>query len=119
MWQFAISSGLPYLYGKIGDYVILYGDKDKNTMQGNLAELVGWKTVEAGIYEGVASGSEGNTYTGHIDTGYLGKSFCNCLFAYGRRVVCRHMIPLYFTVESKAVKDFLKEVEKWEDEVEE
>lgn len=71
MWQFAISSGLPYLYGKIGDYVILYGDKDKNTMQGNLAELVGWKTVEAGIYEGVASGSEGNTYTGHIDTGYL------------------------------------------------
>lgn len=29
------------------------------------------------------------------------------------------MIPLYFTVESKAVKDFLKEVEKWEDEAEE
>lgn len=47
MWQFAISSGLPYLYGKIGDYVILYGDKDKNTMQGNLAS---GKKIEKNIF---------------------------------------------------------------------
>ena len=41
MWQFAISSGLPHFYGKIGGYVVIYRGKDKNTTQGNLAELVG------------------------------------------------------------------------------
>ena len=41
MWQFAISSGLPHFYGKIGGYVVIYRSKDKNTTQGILAELVG------------------------------------------------------------------------------
>ena len=41
MWQFAISSGLPHFYGKIGGYVVIYRCKDKNTTQGKLAELVG------------------------------------------------------------------------------
>ena len=41
MWQFAISSGLPYFYGKIGGYVVIYRGKDKNTTQGKFAELVG------------------------------------------------------------------------------
>ena len=41
MWQFAISSGLPHFYGKIGGYVVIYRNKDKNTTQGSLAELVG------------------------------------------------------------------------------
>ena len=41
MWQFAVSSGLSHFYGKIGGYVVIYRSKDKNTTQGNLAELVG------------------------------------------------------------------------------
>ena len=41
MWQFAVSSGLPHFYGKIDGYVVTYRSKDKNTTQGNLAELVG------------------------------------------------------------------------------
>lgn len=41
MWQLAISSGLPHFYGKIGSYVVIYRCKDKNTTQGELAELVG------------------------------------------------------------------------------
>jgi len=42
------------------------------------------------------------------------KSTCNCPFAEGRRVVCKHMIALYFTAEPQAAKDFLKKVEQWE-----
>lgn len=41
MWQFAISSGLPHFYGKIGGYMVIYRCKDKNTTQVKLAELVG------------------------------------------------------------------------------
>ena len=41
MWQFTLLSELPYFYSKISGYVVIYRDKDKNTTQGNLAELVG------------------------------------------------------------------------------
>ena len=37
----------------------------------------------------------------------------------GRRVVCKHMIALYFTAEPKSAEDFLKQVEEWEKEEEE
>ncbi|WP_224168773.1 MULTISPECIES: SWIM zinc finger family protein [Eubacterium] len=50
----------------------------------------------------------------HIDRAHPRKSTCNCPFADGRRVVCKHMIALYFTAEPKAAEDFLKEVEEWE-----
>ena len=32
---------LPHFYGKIDGYMVAYRSKDKNTTQGNLAELVG------------------------------------------------------------------------------
>ena len=41
MWQFAVISRLPYFYGKTHIYMVIYRSKDKNTTQGNLAELVG------------------------------------------------------------------------------
>ena len=85
----------------------------------NDKKVVSWKTLKNGVYEGMVSGSEGNTYTVHIDTEHPRKSFCNCPFADARRVVCKHMIALYFTAEPKVSKDFLKEVEKWETEEEE
>lgn len=85
----------------------------------NNKKVVSWKTFKNGVYEGMVSGSESNMYTVHIDTEHPGKSFCNCPFADGRRVVCKHMIAQYFTAEPKVSKDFLKEVEMWEAEEEE
>ena len=37
-------------------------------------------------------------------------------FAEGRRIICKHMIALLFTAEPKAAKDFLRQVEEWEQE---
>lgn len=85
----------------------------------NNKKVVSWESLGVDIYEGTVSGSNGNTYTVHIDTEHPRKSSCNCPFANGRRVVCKHMIALYFTVEPKVAEDFLKEVEKWEAEEEE
>lgn len=85
----------------------------------NNKKVVSWKPFGSGTYEGAVSGSEGNIYTIHIDTVHPRKSSCDCPFADGRRVVCKHMIALYFTAEPKAADDFLKEVEKWEAEEEE
>lgn len=85
----------------------------------NNKKVVSWESSGNGIYEGTVSGNDGNIYTVHIDTEHPRKSSCNCPFADGRRVVCKHMIALYFTVEPKVAEDFLKEVEKWEAEEEE
>ena len=82
-------------------------------------KVVSWKKLNDGIYEGVVSGSEGNTYNVHVETMHPRKSICNCPFAEGRRVVCKHMIALYFTAEPNAAEDFLKQVEEWEKEEEE
>lgn len=82
-------------------------------------KVISWDKVDSGIYEGIVSGSGGKKYNVHIETKHPRKSFCNCPFAEGRRVVCKHMIALYFTAESKAAKDFLKQVEEWEKEEEE
>lgn len=39
---------------------------------------------------------------------------CNCAFADGRRVICKHMLALLFIAEPETVENFLKEVEKYE-----
>lgn len=75
-----------------------------------------WKKSGEKAYDGVVSGSEGNKYSVHIDKVHPRKSSCNCPFAEGRRVICKHMIALLFTSEPKAAEDFLRQVEEWEQE---
>ena len=75
-----------------------------------------WKKSGEEAYDGVVSGSEGNKYSVHINKVHPRKSSCNCPFAEGRRVICKHMIALLFTAEPKTAEDFLRQVEKWEQE---
>lgn len=82
-------------------------------------KVLSWEKAGIDAYNGIVSGSENNTYTVHIDKAHPRKSMCNCPFANGRRVICKHMIALYFTAEPKVAEDFLKEVEQWEAEEEE
>lgn len=81
-------------------------------------KVVSWEKTGQNTYDGVVAGSGRNTYTVHIDKAHPRKSTCSCPFAEGRRVVCKHMIALYFTAEPQAAKDFLKQVEIWEAEEE-
>ncbi len=84
----------------------------------NEKKVDSWSRAEEGIYDGIVSGSGNNKYVVHIDKNHPRKSKCNCPFAEGRRVVCKHMIALYFTAEPQAATDFLKQVEQWEKEEE-
>ena len=81
-------------------------------------KVLSWHKAEDGTYNGVVSGQEGKDYSVHIDKIHPRKSTCNCPFADGRRVVCKHMIALYFTAEPDAAKDFMRRVEEWEQEEE-
>lgn len=82
-------------------------------------KVVSWSSPETGIYEGKVSGSGDNIYTVRIDTAHPKKSSCNCPFANGRRIVCKHMIALYFTVNPEVADNFLREAEALEAEEQE
>ena len=45
-------------------------------------------------------------------------SKCNCPFAEGRKVICKHLIALLFKAEPKLAEDFIREVEEYEAEEE-
>ena len=82
-------------------------------------KVISWEKTGTFAYDGIVSGSEGNKYTVHIETNHPRRSTCNCPFAEGRRVVCKHMIALYFTAVPNAADDFLRQVEEWEAEEQE
>ena len=80
----------------------------------NDKKVISWEKTGDETYSGVVSGSEDNIYNVHINKEHPRKSTCDCPFADGRRVICKHMISLYFTAEPEAAEAFLKEVEAWE-----
>ena len=81
-------------------------------------KVISWECVGAYEYHGLVSGSDGAIYDVHINKEHPKKSTCTCPFAEGRRVVCKHMIALYFTAEPHAKEDFLEEAKRWEAEEE-
>lgn len=82
-------------------------------------KVVSWKKTGNTTYEGIVEGGSGKIYSVTIDTNHPKKSTCTCPFAAGRRVVCKHMIALYFTAEPWAAEYFMRKVEKYEKEAEE
>lgn len=67
--------------------------------------------------EGKVTGN-GHTYTVNIDTEHPRKSKCNCPHANGKRIVCKHMVALYFTEFPKEAEDYYNEVIAYEEEQE-
>ena len=56
--------------------------------------MISWKELEKNCYQGKVKGSGGVVYDVTIDTVHPRKSVCNCPFAEGRRVICKHMVAL-------------------------
>lgn len=79
-------------------------------------KVLSWDKSGNDTYDGTVSGSDGKIYSVHIDKAHPRRSVCNCAFAEGRRVVCKHMIALYFTAEPSAAEQFLEQVKEWEKE---
>ena len=77
-------------------------------------KVASWKRSGDASYDGQVTGSNKQVYSVHIDKEHPKKSECNCPFAAGRRVICKHMIALYFTAEPNVAEDFMKQAEEWE-----
>jgi len=80
--------------------------------------VIDCKIISENEYEGNVSGSNKENYNVFIDIEHPRKSKCNCPHAKDTRIICKHMIALYFTAFPKQVDIFLKEVEDSEKEYE-
>lgn len=81
-------------------------------------KVLNFTKVENGIVEGVVAGSEGLEYAVSIDLAHPKRSTCNCKFADGRRVVCKHMVALYFASIPGACEQFEEDRRNWEAQIE-
>lgn len=54
------------------------------------------KKMDGPAISGLVLGSNQNIYHVSVDLKHPRRSVCDCPFANGRRVICKHMIALYF-----------------------
>ena len=74
--------------------------------------IISWKELEDDYYQGKVKGSDGAVYDVTIDTAHPRKSVCNCPFAEGRRVICKHMVALdlgIFPEKEQQMMDYIDE----------
>ncbi len=70
-----------------------------------------------GTYEGVVSGSE--DYHVHLDMTHPRKSTCDCPFAKGKMIICKHIVAVSFCVDESEIDRFTNELTAYASEEEE
>lgn len=64
------------------------------------------------------SGSNGAVYQTMVDVVHPLKSKCDCPHAAGRRIVCKHMVAVYFTAFPEEAANYIRQLEAYEEEAE-
>jgi hypothetical protein len=64
-------------------------------------------------YTGIVTGSNSTQYKSTIDTEHPRKSQCSCPHAAGRRIICKHMVALYFTAFPQEGQQYITELEAY------
>ena len=73
--------------------------------------IISWAPLEKNCYQGQVKGSNGAVYHVMIDPAHPRRSTCDCPFADGRRVICKHMIALYLGIFPEKEQEFIDYVE--------
>ena len=77
-------------------------------------KVIDYRKITNYEYIGTVEGTTKKKYNVSINIEHPRKSVCNCPHAKDKRVICKHMVALYFTVFPKEIAAFLKEVEEGE-----
>ena len=81
-------------------------------------KVVSLKKLSDDEYEGRVSGASSSAYQVRINIAHTRQSKCDCPHANGTRVICKHMVALYFEAFPTEAKKYIKEVEAYEQEEE-
>ena len=66
-----------------------------------------------GILIGKVSGSGNNCYDVTVNIAHPRKSHCNCPHADGKRIICKHMVALYFTAFPQEAEQYISDLESY------
>ncbi|MEG1008686.1 MAG: SWIM zinc finger family protein [Clostridia bacterium] len=75
-------------------------------------KVMSYKKIGDYEYKGIINGSDNKKYNTFIDIEHTKKSKCDCLHAKDKKIICKHIIALYFTIFPDEVDKFLKDVEE-------
>lgn len=82
-------------------------------------KVMSYEKTDEDHYCGKVKGSENNEYDVTIDIKHPRRSVCNCPFANGRYVVCKHEVALFFAVFPVLAEEYKAQKDKEEAEYEE
>lgn len=75
-------------------------------------KVIFFKHIEGSMYNGKVKGSS-STYDVVIDIEHPKKnSYCNCPHAEGTKIICKHMVALYFAIFPEKAKQFMEEIDE-------
>ena len=80
--------------------------------------VINLKKLSETEYSAAVKGSKDKEYDVFIDIEHPRKSHCNCPHANGRRVICKHMVALYFAVFPEEAKKYIDDMHAFEEELE-
>lgn len=81
-------------------------------------KVISFEQIGADEYVGKVSGSASKPYEVRINTAHIRQSKCNCPHADGKRIICKHMVALYFAAFPKEAEQYIAAVEEYEREEE-
>ena len=72
-------------------------------------KVISYEQNEDGTYDGEVSGSGKNNYHVHLDMVHPRKSTCNCPFADGKKIICKHIVAVSFCIDESEAERFISE----------
>lgn len=75
-------------------------------------KVISYQKIDEFLYEGKVAGSDGSIYSVVLNIEHPRSSKCDCPHAHDRKIICKHLVALYFTIFPSEVDVFLKEVEE-------
>lgn len=81
-------------------------------------KVISFKKFSDTRFHGIVSGSNGAEYQVFIDTEHPRSSTCDCPYANGKSIVCKHMIALFFRAFPLEAKKYYDNIMAYEEEAE-
>ena len=74
--------------------------------------------IREDVFSAKVKGSSNEEYSIELDIDHPRKSKCNCPYADGKRIICKHIVATYFTVFPNEAKTFYEEAMNYQEEEE-
>lgn len=81
----------------------------------NMGKVILFEDIGDGQFKGFVDSNTDKPYEVFIDIYHPRKSYCNCLHANGKRIVCKHQVALFFKAFHEKSEKYKVELEAYYD----